>query len=526
MRRRGVLRGVGAGAGALALSSIGLSGAAADEMDPYAPVGSVEVDGAAEAVVGPDGETAYLAVGDGFATVDVSDPTGPKLLAEVRGIAADVEGGPMTSILDVKVSGDRLLVSGPAQSGPLQGLVVYDVSDPTNPTQDTEFYRTGYTIHNADFDGEYAYITNFGSPDIPMSVIDVSSETPEEVSQWSPLDVELDGVEGWSDQRRIPGVLHDLTVHGDVAYCAYWDAGTWLVDVSDPANPTYVSNVGEYDLEYLMDLSSGEFRTMYGEGPGNDHYVAVNEDASVMAVGGESWDNPTTDGGGPTGITLYDVSDAESPEELAVIAPEDAPDLTRQGTWTTSHNFDLANGRLYSSWYEAGVKVHDVSDPANPELLAWWRRPEEAMFWTAQSAAPGDFFVASSYGVRGHFSGLYTFPDEAGEQADPPAPFESSTPYTRDATTPTETPTQTVGPTATATATPTDTVTETATATRTETPTEDPTPTGGDTTSDPTGDTTTEDDDGGQGMPGFGVGAAVAGLGLGAYRYLSRNDGE
>jgi hypothetical protein len=516
MRRRGVLRGVGAGAGALALSSIGLSGAVAGRTDPYEPIGSVDVEGAAEAVVGPDGETAYLAVGDGFATVDVSDPAAPGVLAEVREIAADVEGGPMTSILDVKVSGDRLLVSGPAQSGPLQGLVVYDVSDPANPTQDTEFYRTGYTIHNADFDGEYAYITNFGSPDIPMSVIDVSSETPEEVSQWSPLDVELDGVEGWSDQRRIPGVLHDLYVHDDVAYCAYWDAGTWLVDVSDPANPTYVSHVGEYDLEYLMGLSSGEFRTMYGEGPGNDHYVAVNDDASVMAVGGESWDNPTTDGGGPTGITLYDVSDAESPEELAVIEPEDAPDLTRQGTWTTSHNFDLANGRLYSSWYEAGVKVHDVSDPANPELLAWWRNPDEAMFWTAQLGVPGEFFVGSSYGVRGHRSGLYTFPDEAGEQANPPAPFESSTPYTRNTATPTETPTPT------ATDTPTDTVTETPTETVTGTPT-------GTATETPTGtpdDTTAEDGGGGQAMPGFGIGAALAGLGLGAYRYLRRNDGE
>jgi PGF-CTERM protein len=259
---------------------------------------------------------------------------------------------------------------------------------------------------------------------------------------------------------------------------------------------------------------------MYGEGPGNDHYVAVNEDATVMAVGGESWDNPTTDGGGPTGIRLYDVSDRTAPEELATIAPEDAPDLTRQGTWTTSHNFEVANGRLYSSWYEAGVKVHDISDPANPEMLAWWRKPDEAMFWTAQLGVAGDFFVASSYGVRGHFSGLYTFPDEAGEQSSPPAPFETSTPYTRDTTT--ATPTET--PTATSTETPTDTATETPTetATATATPTEDPTQ----TTSDPGGDATTDDDGGGQGMPGFGVGAAVAGLGLGAYRYLRRNDGE
>jgi hypothetical protein len=426
MDRRTLLRRTGAGLGTLALSGTGVGTATTNDAAAYVPMGSVDVAGAAEAVVGPDGETTYVATGDGFATVDVTDPGDPTVLATVTGIAADRDGGPLPEILDVKVSGDRLLVVGPANRGSLAGLVVYDVSDPAKPTQTTDFYRTGFAIHNADFDGEYAYLTNNDAGNRPMTVVDVSGGTPVEVGRWSPLDVELPGVDGWSGLNRVPGVIHDLYVHGETAYCVYWDAGTWLVDVSDPADPAYVTHVGDYDLGELVSLSNQEFGRMYREAPGNDHYVTVDEDADLMAVGGEGWDDPATDNGGPAGIDLWDVTDPTSPERLATIRPETAPDLTLQGTWTTSHNFDLANGRLYSSWYDAGVKLHDVSDPANPELLAWWRDPDRARFWTAQSGIEDEFFVASSYPADGHRGGLYVFPDEAGEQLAPPAPFEES----------------------------------------------------------------------------------------------------
>jgi hypothetical protein len=496
MRRRALLKGAGAGAGAIALSSIGVTSVAADEEAGYAPLGAVSVSKAAEAVVGADGETAYVAAGDGFATVDLSDPANPEILANVEGIAADKDGGPMQNIMDVKVSGDRLLVTGPARRGPISGFVVYDVSDPANPTQATDFYRTGYRIHNADFDGEYAYITDSESPArSPMAVFDVSGQTTEEVSRWSPLDEEIDGVEGWSDQRRIPGVLHDLNLHDDVLYCSYWDAGTWMVDVSDPENPSYVNYVCDYDLEKLMQLpqeSPREFQTMYGEGPGNDHYAAVSEDSSLLVVGGEAWDNLDTGGGGPAGIDLWDISDPQSPEKLSTIAPENAPDLTKaQGTWTTAHNFDIRDGKLYSSWYDAGVKIHDISDPENPERIAWWRKPDEARFWTAESGGSGEFFVASSAPKDGHRGALYVFPDEAGQQENPPEPLASHSPYTRESE-----PSIDLG-----TTTGTGTTTETSVATTTE-------------------------DGGGQGMPGFGIGAAVAGLGLGAYRFLGGDDEE
>jgi hypothetical protein len=486
MRRRTLLRGVGTGVGVVAGGTVGLA-SGADDVTPYSPLGYAEVPKAAGAVVGADDETVYVAAGDGFATIDVSDPSEPAVLARVDGVGADQDGGPLQNILDVKVSGNRLLVTGPAQRGPLSGLVVYDVTDPANPTPDTWFRRTGYTIHNAFLDGDYAYVV--GPRGAPFVVFDVSSRVPEEVSRWSPLDAERPDVEGWAgrDELGPNESLHDLYVHDGIAYCAYWDAGIWMVDVSDPGDPSYVGHAGNYSLSSLDGLSEADRTRRFEEAPGNAHSVTVDEDASLMAVGAEAWDDPATVGGGPGGIDLWDVSDPGSPDRLATVEPEAAPDLTREGTWTTAHNVDLADDRLYSSWYEAGVKVHDVSDPAAPELLAWWRDPDETSFFTAEAGVPGEFYVASTYHVRSRRPGLYVFPDRAGEQSNPPEPFATSEKWDPTGT----------GSTTAAPGTPTP-------------PTSPPATTG----------------DGGKGMAGFGIGVALAGLGAGAYRYVTRGGEE
>ncbi|MDZ7701668.1 MAG: hypothetical protein U5J98_06145 [Halobacteriales archaeon] len=105
MRRRQFL-GTMAGAAALGVPTARATQAG------YGPLGEVEVAGAAEAVMGDDGRTAYLAATSGFATVDVSDPASPTVLAERRDLLEDRADGPMAGIIDIKVDGDRLVVPG------------------------------------------------------------------------------------------------------------------------------------------------------------------------------------------------------------------------------------------------------------------------------------------------------------------------------------------------------------------------------------------------------------------------------
>jgi hypothetical protein len=470
----------------------------------YAPRGQVDVEGAAEAVVTPDGDTAFVAVGSGFVSVDVSEPANPRVI----GAAADLEspdGETVREVLDVKYDDGQVLVPTGAQGGGPLGFYLYDVTDPANPTQVGDWFPTpGHGNHNVALQDGVAYLAT--SFNFEIDIVDVSGGTFERLATWEPGDWNED----WAMPTNAP--LHDLYVQGDRAYCAYWDAGVFVVDVSDPANPSFVARAGEYTLEENRALS----RQAYLEPGGNAHYVTVNEDATVLAEGGESWDlDAEDDSGGPSGITFYDVTDETSPERVGhVDPPVSASNAYRGGTWTTSHNFELANDRLYASWYQGGVTVHDVSDPANPERLAWWAAPNDRAFWTAQLAVPGEFFVASSHaggGTSGDVQGgLLTFPDAAGEMAEAPVgvawseeALASQQPATTsDATTVSGTTSgaSTDGTRTTASGTVETSTTESRTSQTRTTVAE---------TSDADGST-----------PGFGVVAALAGLGVGASRLL------
>jgi hypothetical protein len=424
MHRREFLR-----TGAL-LGAAGLSLSASGRVDahpgPYEPYGSVEVDGTKEAVVSPDGTVAYLAASTGYATVDVSVPDRARVLAEVREPVDEHENGPLRGIYDVKLDAtdpETLVVVGPANPlpGAVAGVLVVDVSDPAAPER-VSFFETAYPIHNCFARDGHAYLTRNDGDTNVLVVMDLQSGRA--VGQWSLPDVD----EAWTDVSNGRKSLHDVYVHGDTAYLAHWDAGTWILDVSDPTAPTHVGSVDAPDPTELAGSGRGEALVP----PGNHHYVATDESGTLLGVGKESWarrvgtndeDEESRLVGGPSGIDLWDVSDPAAPERHSTIDSPPSPNPTYGGVWTTAHNFEFRDGRLYSAWYRGGVKRHDVSDPPTPEELAWWRMPDEASFWTARLAKPGaetGFFVGASRGVGDVPGRLYTFPDHAGQQLSPP----------------------------------------------------------------------------------------------------------
>lgn len=433
MQRRTFLRtGVGlVGTGLVAGKSAadGQSG----EDQPFEPVGSVDVPGATEAVVHRDDEFVYVAVDDGFAVVDISDPESPSVVAQRREIETGTDA-PFRQAWDLWTWENRLILGGPAQYSPGSafGFALFDISDPEAPEQIT-FYRTDrssdgdpHYIHNTHFEDGIVYLTGSGIAEHPLVMIDVSDDDPVEVGRWSIVDDDPSLAEIPFQLRPI----HDVYVQNGIAYLPYWDAGTWIVDVSDPGDPELLSRVGHYELDELKSFEASEARIETFVPPGNDHVTTVDEDGSVLAVGEEAWARADGDGlrGGAGGVVLYDVSEKTEPERLARIEAPESFGQTRDEWFTTAHNCDLRGNRLYTSWYFGGVKIHDVSDPGNPEELAWWRNPREASFWTTQSA--GDVVVGSSSNVSVKIGSdelnetagaLYVFPDRDGTQPDPPS---------------------------------------------------------------------------------------------------------
>jgi len=501
MRRRRVLRATALGAGALGAGALGaddgfgaVTGTTSDSSaaDAYEPLGTLDLEAAYEAVT--DGRTAFVATGDGFVAIDLTDPADPTMLTWETNLLADRTNGPMEKIFDVALDGTDLLVAGPAHgSNRLNAAVRFDVTDPATPER-TGVAETPFPIHNGDLSDGIAYLTGNDGDRNPLVTVDFAAG--EVAGRWSVLEYDA----AWRDVHSILRVVHDVTVVDGVAYLAYWDAGTHLVDVSDPANPAHLGAIEPYDPADLATLSSDEVRREQTTPPGNHHYAAPNDDGTLLAVNKEAWAVEDADGdvlGGPGGIELYDVSDPATPELLATIPPTESPAPTISGVWTTSHNFEFRGDRLYTSWYEAGVKLYDVSDPTAPAELAAWRDPANRSFWTAQVGVPGEFFIAPSTSARAE-PGLFVFPDRTGEQPDKP-PMEAAVEETA---TPTATSTATQAPSPTPTATPAPTVTTTP-------------------PSEPTSTDTVEDS-----APGFGVGAGVLGIGAWAWRRCSRGDHE
>lgn len=457
MHRREFLRTAAVGGGAASLLASG--GVAQSEADPYRPLGHVAIEDAKEAVVGDDGNTVFVATTDGFATVDIRNPKRPTVLAERHDLLANHDGGPLTQIWDAKVDGDKLLVAGPANpvaDNEVHGFLLYDVSDPANPER-VAFHETSFPIHNADLQDGVAYLTGNNGDGNPLVLVDVSNDRPREVGRWSMLDYDSK----WSEVDSWVRTLHDVWVNDGRAYLAQWDAGTWIVDVSNPREPTYVSHFGGRSRKKLAAIPSSQEQNEVIGLPGNDHFVMTNEDATLLACDKEAWDTDGPDKTGPGGIDLWNVSDVKRPRKLTTIRPPKtadpsydlgaspsasllsslssvAADLSpvdvssahechecgqgsSSGQWTTSHNFDFVGDRLYTSWYNGGVKLFDVSDPAEPKELAWWRKPNEAAFWTAQRVSD-EVFIGGSMGHHGDGrGGLYTFPNRAGTQRNPPS---------------------------------------------------------------------------------------------------------
>jgi hypothetical protein len=178
--------------------------------------------------------------------------------------------------------------------------------------------------------------------------------------------IEIGSLDLFADEEQ-PGRIADVSAYGNYAYLtAFWEpecdrGGVYIVDISDPAAPEFVS---------LIPSHRGTFS---GEGSQVIHLETAHFSGEVLAYQNEICPGDTK---GVGGITLVDVTDPTNPKKLV----EGFGDITVPGKSQTHSNEthsvrmwtdgDKAYAVLVDDEEDTDVDILDITNPSKPVLIS------------------------------------------------------------------------------------------------------------------------------------------------------------
>lgn len=287
---------------------------------------------------------------------DVTDPSNPMLTDSIQLDARRIN--------DVKIHPNSRLgiVTREGASNRRNGMVLLDLSMPAHPTVLGEYTETlTGGVHNVWIDGENELVYAVHNGTRAIHIIDISNpEAPSEVGRWA-----ID------NQQRS---LHDIIIQEGYAYVSYWDDGVVILDVGagshggTPRAPVLVS-------QFKYPIGNTHVAWRHGQ------YLFVGDEIFPPA-----WDaDRPIDARGY--IHVLDMSDIENPVE---VAKYEVPEAGAHNVWTEGD-------RLYVGYYQAGLRVLDISGELRGDLYKQGREiaviettdedtmtPNWGMTWGAQ----------------------------------------------------------------------------------------------------------------------------------------------
>ena len=294
---------------------------------------------------------------------DVTDPASPVLTDSVQLDARRIN--------DVKIqAGARIgILTREGASDRRNGIVVLDLADPAHPTVISEYKRTvPGGVHNVWIEGDLVYAVHNGTSDI--HIIDISDPAaPDEVGRW-----------GMPDSPTKS--LHDVIVQDGYAYLSYWDDGAVMLDVGagthggTPTEPAFVSR---------YDYPAGNTHTAWRAG----RYLFVGDEIFP----------PQWDADAPIEARGYvhvlDMADPDNPVEVARYEVPEAG----------AHNIWVEGDRLYVGYYQAGLRVVDISGELRGDLYRQGREIAVLKTTDAESTVPN---WGMTWGAQIHKGHVFT----------------------------------------------------------------------------------------------------------------------
>lgn len=324
-----------------------------------------------------DGSGLQLMLKDHYLFVGRQNPGQPMLIMDVSDPRRPYTVGqmplyPHTWHSKCQLHGDILLVNyeqrHERQPGARSGWGVFDVSNPLEPVELAFVDTGGKGAHRLWWAGErHCYIScrPKGFRERMLQIYDLNDlENPELVGQWwTPGLWEEGGEEPPAPSRNgARTFIHHGIHHDGRLYCGYWDGGVMVFDVTDPTTPTPISR-----LEWEEGGGAMTHTTL--PLPGRQ-LLAVTDEAGQL---GEPQN--------PKYFRVLDMSDERNLRELARWRPDHEYYGSKPGRYGPHNLHENRPGTyqseevLFATFFNAGLRVIDIGDPANPKEIAYYVPP-------------------------------------------------------------------------------------------------------------------------------------------------------
>ncbi|HZT09157.1 MAG TPA: hypothetical protein VFC51_19210 [Chloroflexota bacterium] len=353
------------------------------EAENFRPVAHHDLNGVGDAMqIVKKGDFVYVAhVGYNdlaLSILDVSDVENPKMVRQIPK-SKNAHSHKVQIVGNIMIQNSESLpyVKKADDDPPVCGVIVYSLDDPTDPQQIGFYHVQGRRgVHRMWFrDMPYAHISSQvrGAKNQGYHIVDLSDPRnptmagcwwvpgtfPEDPNPWVALDPEQ----------------HELSVHGviplgDRGYCSCTDAGLVILDISDMGNIRVVSRVN-----WCPPYAGFAHTSM--PLPGRGLLVEVCE--AHMSPHERDRDRR---------IWMIDIRDERQPvmissfprpKPLKSTGVESFYDLgDRFGPHNIHENYAgsfVSEQFIFSTWFNAGVRVHDISDADRPQEIGFFRPP-------------------------------------------------------------------------------------------------------------------------------------------------------
>lgn len=313
----------------------------------------------------------------GWSIVDVTDSAQPK-------VVKFIEGPVNTWTIQMELSGNTMITAleqifpnfGASKQQPFdEGVLIWDIRDPVNPRRLGQF-RTGGTGTHRNFyaGGRYMHLAA-GMPGYEGNIyviVDISNPVnPREAGRWW-----VPGQHKAGGEK--PSAMHvshhgPAYVVGNLAYLAYGAAGMVVLDISDVSKPRQIGRLP----------FSPPFHSRFGI-----HSVLPLPKQGIAYVNSE---DVSYGGGAAAHASIVDIRDPANPFLLSIL-PRPVPpagygysDFSEKGGWQGPHNINHLQHNpdvqkqgdlLYLTYFNAGLRVFDVSKPRLPQEVGYFIPPD------------------------------------------------------------------------------------------------------------------------------------------------------